>query len=164
MTAPAPALPVVRVFRPDGILLNERFEIAERAAAGQSPARAEMARVPQLRRCANAMLRYHGLMPMSDDVALVIGELVGNAIVHNHRGPLVTVQLRVAGRRLIVAVGTSKASGRPVLRQPGPEAEHGRGLRLVDGIAQGRGGRWGVDTAGETLTVWCSLPLDGASA
>ncbi|MCE4947278.1 ATP-binding protein [Streptomyces albulus] len=163
MTPPAPALPVVRVFRPDGILLNERFEIAERAA-GQSPARAEMARVPQMRRCATAMLRYHGLMPMSDDVALVLGELVGNAIVHSRRGPLVTVQLRVAGRRLIVAVGTSKASGRPVLRHQGLEAEHGRGLRLVDGIAQGRGGRWGVDAASEGVKVWCDLPLDGAPA
>lgn len=56
---------------------------------------------------------------------------------------------------------TRKASS----RKPGSTSIHSTDHpRVVDGIAQGRGGRWGIDAVGEAVAVWCSLPLDGAPA
>jgi hypothetical protein len=46
----------------------------------------------------------------------------------------------------------------PALRTPVEEAEHGRGLHLVDVLAA----RWGVDPGGVGKSVWFELRVDGA--
>ncbi|MCK7622514.1 ATP-binding protein [Streptomyces sp. RS10V-4] len=142
------------------MLMETAFLVSERPA-GQLPPSADLARVRHMRKCVRAALGYYGLTPMSDDVALVVSELVGNAIVHNVHGPEITVRLQVVGRNLELRVSHT-GSCRPALRTPSGDAESGRGLPLVDGIARGRGGSWMVHTSSSLVTVRCSLPLDGA--
>ncbi|GAA2245038.1 ATP-binding protein [Streptomyces amakusaensis] len=89
----------------------------------------------------------------SDRVALVVAELASNAVLHG----------RVAGRdfmlRLIsdeeqgfVRIEVSDAhSGLPVRAAPGPDEDRGRGMVLVEALAD----RWGVgDRVGPGKTVW----------
>ena len=75
-----------------------------------------------------------------------------NAIVHT--GTQVELALRLVGRRLrgAVADGSSRA---PVPRQPGTSAEAGRGLQLVEELAE----EWGVETAADGKTVWFEVDL-----
>ena len=70
-------------------------------------------------------------------VALIVTELVANAVVHAHAGP----RLRVVwdGRTVDVEV-EDDGPGEPVLRTPDPFTPSGRGLALVDRIADA----WGV--------------------
>lgn len=70
-------------------------------------------------------------------VALVVTELVTNAVIHGHARPW----LRVAwdGRAVEVEV-EDDGPGRPTLRPLNPTTTSGRGLALVDRIADG----WGI--------------------
>lgn len=90
-------------------------------------------------------------------VALVVSELVANAVVHAHAGP----RLRVGwdGRTVDVEV-EDDGPGRPVLRAPDPLTPSGRGLALVDRIADD----WGVAGPPDSETdqgkvVWARIRL-----
>ncbi|HEY6746927.1 MAG TPA: ATP-binding protein, partial [Mycobacteriales bacterium] len=84
--------------------------------------------------------------------ALLTTELVSNAIRHT-RDELV-VSVRVAAGRLRVGVADS-SHRRPQLVQVGQRDTSGRGLHLVDALAD----RWGVDPDERGLgkTVWFEL-------
>ncbi|MEV1021601.1 ATP-binding protein [Streptomyces sp. NPDC050264] len=96
-----------------------------------------------------------------DAAALVVSELVTNAIVH-------TASRRIhcelhelcddAGERVRIAVrdegslpGDTRAAGRIA-----PEEEHGRGLLLVAAVSTA----WGAQETGPGLLVWAELPRD----
>lgn len=87
-----------------------------------------------------------------DTAALLTTELVSNAIRHT-RDELV-VSVRVAAGRLRVGVADS-SHRRPQLVQVGQRDTSGRGLHLVDSMAD----RWGVDPDERGLgkTVWFEL-------
>ncbi|MBU7598941.1 ATP-binding protein [Streptomyces sp. P38-E01] len=90
-----------------------------------------------------------------DDLALVLSELVSNAILHSGGQSIVVELVRRDGYiRVGVFDGTEK---RPCLRPPASDSENGRGLYLVEWIARDRGGGWGVSPDG--MTTWCCLPL-----
>jgi anti-sigma regulatory factor (Ser/Thr protein kinase) len=92
-----------------------------------------------------------------DTAALLTTELVSNAIRHT-RDEL-TVTVRLAGGRLRVGVADS-SHRRPQLVQVGRRDTSGRGLQLVDALAD----RWGVDPDERGLgkTVWFELPAPAA--
>ena len=85
---------------------------------------------------------------LHEDVALVTSELVTNAI----RVALHRVAVRVTAERDTVTVSvTDDGPGEPRLRRPDPDDPTGRGLLLVEAVAQ----RWGVlRTDARTKTVW----------
>lgn len=87
-----------------------------------------------------------------DTAALLTTELVSNAIRHTRDELVVTV--RVAGGRLRVGVSDS-SHRRPQLVQVGSRDTSGRGLHLVEALAD----RWGVDPDERGLgkTVWFEL-------
>jgi anti-sigma regulatory factor (Ser/Thr protein kinase) len=87
-----------------------------------------------------------------DTAALLTTELVSNAIRHTRDELVVTV--RVAGGRLRVGVSDS-SHRRPQLVQVGSRDTSGRGLHLVEAMAD----RWGVDPDERGLgkTVWFEL-------
>ena len=88
-----------------------------------------------------------------DTAALLTTELVSNAIRHTREELVLTV--RLAGGRLRVGVADS-SHRRPQLVQAGKRDTSGRGLHLVEALAD----QWGVDPDGRGLgkTVWFELP------
>ncbi|WP_343245113.1 ATP-binding protein [Streptomyces sp. SID14478] len=100
-----------------------------------------------------------------DAAALVVSELVTNAIVH-------TASRRIhcelhelcddSGERVRIAVrdeGCMPGDTRPAGRIA-PEEEHGRGLLLVAAVSTA----WGAQETGPGLLVWAELPRDGQAA
>ncbi|MFD3326717.1 PAS domain S-box protein [Streptomyces sp. NPDC058701] len=89
---------------------------------------------------------------LCETACLLASELLSNAVSHSC-GP-VRLRLRQAGRELSVEV----CDGSPVLPQArfaSPDAESGRGLLLVDSLAES----WGTLPTAEGKAVWFSLPL-----
>lgn len=81
---------------------------------------------------------------------LLVSELVANATIH--AATAVDLVLDLSDDRLRVDVGDT-AGGRPALRSPGPDDPTGRGLLIVDAMAD----RWGVDEVPPGKTVWFEL-------
>jgi hypothetical protein len=90
-----------------------------------------------------------------DSAALVVSELVTNAIVHTASTHIVCELhdgddlVRIAVRDEGCAPGQPHAAGRTR-----PEEEHGRGLLLVDALCHA----WGAHEHGPGLLVWAELP------
>lgn len=93
---------------------------------------------------------------LCDTVCLLASELLSNAVNHSC-GP-VRLRVRQAGRELSVEV----CDGSPVLPQArfaSHDAESGRGLLLVDSLAEA----WGTLPTAEGKAVWFSLPLPASA-
>ncbi len=102
------------------------------------------------------------------DATLLASELVSNAITASvsagpssgHNAPdsdVKSIGMRLVdlGHSLVIEVRDS-SSHPPKLTEPSLEAEHGRGLQLVDALSI----RWGHYTRGGGKVVWCQLALD----
>lgn len=86
-----------------------------------------------------------------DEVAeLLTSEVVTNAVVHAHSGVRVSVEGVPGGVRISVADTNALV---PSLSRPVDEAERGRGLHLVDTLAD----RWGVLSGDAGKAVWFEL-------
>jgi anti-sigma regulatory factor (Ser/Thr protein kinase) len=89
------------------------------------------------------------------DAALVVSELLSNAI--RHAAPLPGAQVRVAWTldRDALEVSVSDAGDGPLPRvtEPAPGAPGGRGLGIVETLAD----RWGVRRDNGETTVWAQL-------
>lgn len=109
---------------------------------------------PTAPRAARALVAEHlGGEQRCDEVALCISEIVTNAVRHAASAPLVRFCLR--GRT--VRVETADASpDAPVVRPHDPTATGGRGLRIVDALAD----RWGTERTGSGKVVWFEIDLD----
>jgi serine/threonine-protein kinase RsbW len=99
-----------------------------------------------------------------DDVALVISELVGNAVLHARplSGGRLEVTWWVGSAGVHVRVTDGGSPGAVALREdgvapvPGGLDDSGRGLMIVDRLAV----EWGVDDEGPARrTVWAVLPV-----
>ncbi|MGW0628506.1 ATP-binding protein [Streptomyces sp. NPDC002758] len=123
--------------------------------AGQAIAEPDARRVQMTRRVTAARLNFLGLGEFVDDVTLVVSELVTNAIVHSG-GSQITYTMAVRDGFLRLSVH-DEMPGCPQVRNAGGDAERGRGLFLVECIAEAHGGEWG--TSDEGASTWCSLAL-----
>jgi two-component sensor histidine kinase len=102
-----------------------------------------------------------GVLPptLLSDVVAVVAELVGNSI--RHAGPLPGGVVRVAwrvrefagGSAVEVRVTDGGAQNIPAPREAGPEELDGRGLTIVQALAD----RWGVERDGLGQSVWAEL-------
>lgn len=132
---------------PLGAAAERRFRF-ELAAHPGSPA--------QARRLTRARLTGWSVCEDTcDSAALVVSELVTNAIVHTASTHIVCELLdgddlvRIAVRDEGCAPGQPHAASRTR-----PEEEHGRGLLLVDALCHS----WGAHENGPGLLVWAELP------
>lgn len=93
-----------------------------------------------------------------EEAALLVTELVGNAVRHAQPlpGDRILVSWRVeAGRLQIRVTDGGNSAEAPHITQAGPNDTHGRGLTIVDALAA----LWGVDTSPGSTTVWATLPV-----
>ena len=108
---------------------------------------------PAAARAARAFLADH-LGPLDADsayaAALCASELVTNGVLHA-RTPIV-VGVTIGAERLLVTVADG-AGGTPHMPPPDDERPSGRGLMLVDALAD----QWGVADADEGKTVWFTV-------
>ncbi|MGD9483627.1 ATP-binding protein [Streptomyces sp. TRM70308] len=104
------------------------------------------------RRLVRAACAAWRLDDLADDGALIVSELVSNAVRHARRGSIrVVVERHEAACVRIGVVDFSKAP--PVRRVPGTEDEGGRGLALVTELAE----EWGSDPLPWGKRVWAEL-------
>jgi anti-sigma regulatory factor (Ser/Thr protein kinase) len=86
-----------------------------------------------------------------EDVALVVSELVTNAILHGLGNVTLDVVVENGGVRIEVG-DADPALGRP--RAAAANGESGRGLLIVARVAA----RWGVRRDGPGKVVWADMP------
>jgi anti-sigma regulatory factor (Ser/Thr protein kinase) len=94
--------------------------------------------------------------PCGDDAALLVSELFGNSVRHTRSGDpgeTVTVTVRAGDGVVRVEVTDRSGAGVPSLRPAGRDAEGGRGLQLVVGLAA----RWGWRQCGGRTVTWFEL-------
>lgn len=85
-----------------------------------------------------------------EPVTLVANELVANAIVHANSAPVLS--LAANGSDLMVRV-SDDSPNLPAFRSPMPEQTGGRGLMLVNALAD----RWGYDPRPSGKVVWAKF-------
>lgn len=110
------------------------------------------------RRLVDELVSRHVPDWVVEDAALVVSELMGNALRHARplRSGRVRVSWRLVNERLQIAVsdgGSSTTTPRPSRRASA--AVGGRGLGIVEHIAD----EWGVHHECDATTVWASLTL-----
>jgi anti-sigma regulatory factor (Ser/Thr protein kinase) len=90
------------------------------------------------------------------DAALVVSELLSNAI--RHAAPLPGAQIRVTWTidhdELRIGVSDAGDGPLPQVAEPSPGAPGGRGLGIVESLSD----RWGVLREDGETTVWAQLP------
>ncbi|MEV7003689.1 ATP-binding protein [Streptomyces sp. NPDC093982] len=128
-----------------GIALSFEYLSTER---GGEPAIRDLMRVGECRHIGSVELQRWGLEQYLDTALLLMSELVTNAIQHG-TGSQVDVRLTCTSSQVKIEV---RGGPTKVLRAktPSPLEEHGRGLLLVDTLADA----WGVDAAS---WVWCTI-------
>jgi len=108
-------------------------------------------------------LRGWGLSALAGDAAVIVSELVTNALLHGcARGAADQVELLLWRRvgQMVCAV-TDPGPLPPVLVLPGPLAEAGRGLQVVQALSV----TWGwTRLGGHRKVVWAALRLPGTDA
>ncbi|WLW55876.1 ATP-binding protein [Streptomyces sp. YU58] len=131
---------------PDRVAAERRFRF-ELAAHPGSPA--------QARRLTRARLTHWSVgEDTCDSAALVVTELVTNAIVHT-ASRRVVCELHDGDDLVRIAVRDEGcAPGEPHPSPQRPEEEHGRGLLLVEALCHS----WGAHEHGPGLLVWADLP------
>jgi len=126
-------------------------------AAGAMPLGAHLAlgrlrgSVTTARTWARVVLAEWGLTAQADDAEMILSELVTNAIIHT-RGP-VDIWLRSGGGCLAIMVGDARPD-MPARTHAEADADHGRGLAIVEALSNGR---WGTYPTMHGKVVWARI-------
>jgi anti-sigma regulatory factor (Ser/Thr protein kinase) len=111
--------------------------------------------VPAARRFVEECLASWRLQPdLGRDAALLVSELVTNAL--RHGPPPVYLEVSLRGDRVRISVADSSRA-EPRALKPGTWSESGRGLALLETMAAA----WGIDVQPPGKWVWCELRRDG---
>ncbi|MDR3035462.1 MAG: serine/threonine-protein phosphatase, partial [Kitasatospora sp.] len=115
---------------------------------------ADLARIAELRGELRDALRRWGVPELIDTAELLSSELVTNAIRHTDRDAMFTARLYQEHGRARLRVEVEDESDLwPTRRTPGEQASSGRGLMLVEALAD----TWGVEPRGTGKRMWFEL-------
>jgi anti-sigma regulatory factor (Ser/Thr protein kinase) len=108
--------------------------------------------VPVSRHVVLELLRAWDVPHDREDAALLVTELVSNVVDHVHGQTTLTLELTVSDDWLRIAVVDGSAV-RPVVQELSLDRPRGRGMRMVQAIAD----RWGVEEHRGGKRVWFEL-------
>ncbi len=94
--------------------------------------------------------------PCRDDVELLVSELFGNSVRYSRSGDpgeTITVAVKSGDEVVRVEVTDRSGPGVPELAPVGRDAEGGRGLQIVAGLAA----RWGWRRRGGRMVTWFEI-------
>lgn len=117
--------------------------------------RADLGAVPETRRALRELLRQWGRPGRSEIAELLTSELVTNALVHTDHEAVVTATVGPRALRVEVRDFVARL---PRMRGPSADDGHGRGLVLVQSLADA----WGVQAHGVGKAVWFELDAGAA--
>ncbi|WP_405455530.1 SpoIIE family protein phosphatase [Streptomyces sp. NBC_00101] len=97
-----------------------------------------------------AAVRAWGAGERADEIELTADELITNALLHTDGGAIVTIRILAGGERRLRVDVEDRSSALPRRRDAGDAGVSGRGLMLVDRLAD----VWGVESRGGGKCVW----------
>ncbi|MEU0376105.1 SpoIIE family protein phosphatase [Streptomyces cyaneofuscatus] len=100
-----------------------------------------------------AAVRAWGAKERADEIELAADELTTNALMHTDGGAVVTIRVMAGSERRLRVDVEDRSSALPRRRDAGAEGVSGRGLMLVDRLAD----VWGVESRGSGKCVWCEF-------
>ncbi|MEV5145383.1 SpoIIE family protein phosphatase [Streptomyces sp. NPDC052727] len=100
-----------------------------------------------------AAVRAWGAHDLADEIELVAGELITNALMHTEGSAIVTLRALDGGDRRLRIEVEDCSSALPRRRDAGEIGVSGRGLVLVERLADS----WGVEARGGGKAVWCEF-------
>lgn len=117
--------------------------------------RDDPAEVGRARRMVAAHLDHWGLKDADQVTALLVSELVTNALLHGHPPLELVARDILTGVR--IEVHDNNPEGAPYKREHAAAMQSGRGLQLVDVLAARWG--WSESTSGLGKCVWFEVDL-----
>ena len=123
--------------------------------------------VPWARRVLRHMLHEWQVDSMTDPAALLVSELVTNAVeasagdagrAHGQL-PMIGLAIRLTAASLVLEVWDASPL-RPVPQKADTAGDRGRGLLLIDALADS----WGHRAADGGKIVWCAVAIQSVSA
>ncbi|MFI1104694.1 SpoIIE family protein phosphatase [Streptomyces melanogenes] len=102
-----------------------------------------------------AAVRAWGARERADEIELAADELITNALMHTDGGAIVTVRVLAGPERRLRVEVEDRSSALPRRREAGDSGVSGRGLMLVDRLAD----VWGVESRGSGKCVWCEFTV-----
>jgi serine phosphatase RsbU (regulator of sigma subunit)/anti-sigma regulatory factor (Ser/Thr protein kinase) len=100
-----------------------------------------------------AAVRAWGARERADEIELAADEMITNALMHTDGGAIVTIRVLSGVERRLRAEVEDRSSALPRRREAGESGVSGRGLMLVDRLAEA----WGVESRGSGKCVWCEF-------
>ncbi|MER7181080.1 ATP-binding protein, partial [Streptomyces hyaluromycini] len=119
-----------------------------------SVAQDEPERISEARQHLRELLHDWGSPDQVDSAVLLVSEMLTNVLVHTDADALLLAEVsgQAPERRLRVEV-TDAGDDLPHKRRPGELASSGRGLVLIEVLADA----WGVDPRGQGKSIWFEL-------
>ncbi|MFJ6793059.1 SpoIIE family protein phosphatase [Streptomyces sp. NPDC091268] len=102
-----------------------------------------------------AAVRAWGARERADEIELVADELIVNALMHTEGPAIVTLRVLPGDQRRLRVEVEDRSSALPRRREAGDAGVSGRGLMLVDRLAD----VWGVESRGSGKCVWCEFVM-----
>lgn len=145
-----------------GVTGHETPEPSSSAATAHHTSHLELAPLPTAVSCARlhtvTVLNEWGLSALADDAALIVSELMTNALEASHAldsRPPITLRLSADAHRLVIEAW-DRSPANPEIPHADTDSEAGRGLMIVAALAD----RWGSHrTRRNRKTVWAELIL-----